>query len=147
MNYFDTSALIKRFVAEKGSAVVEHLIAREERIATAKLAYIEVHAGLSRKRREGHLSARRYDVVSRRFDADWIDYLRVDLRDDVLALSRELVGRHPLRALDAIHLASALTIGASLGEEIVFAAADERLLRSASAEGLRALNVETTQAP
>lgn len=56
MNYFNTSALIKRFVAEDGSSVVNSLFTRQGVAATAKIAYPEVYAGLSRKRREGHLS-------------------------------------------------------------------------------------------
>ena len=46
MNYFDTSALIKRFVAEKGSDLVQAMIAQEPP-AIATIAYAEVHAGLA----------------------------------------------------------------------------------------------------
>jgi predicted nucleic acid-binding protein len=38
MNYLDTSALIKRFVAEKGSPLVESLVSQEAPVATAKIA-------------------------------------------------------------------------------------------------------------
>ena len=53
MTYLDTSALIKRFVVEKGSILVQKILAQEVAIVTAKIAYAEVYAGLSRKRREG----------------------------------------------------------------------------------------------
>jgi predicted nucleic acid-binding protein len=55
MNYLDTSALIKRFVAERGSGLVDALVSAGQPIATAKIAYAEVHSGLARKRREGQL--------------------------------------------------------------------------------------------
>jgi hypothetical protein len=42
-----------------------------------------------------------------------------------------------------VHLASAVSLKSALGEEFTFAAADERLLHAAQAEGLEALNVET----
>ena len=64
-------------------------------------------------------------------------------QDEILVAARDLIRRHPLRGFDAIHLASALSLRAALGEEITFAAADERLLRAARAEHLRPLNVET----
>lgn len=147
MNYLDTSALIKRFVAEKGSLLVRRIVARKGPVATAKIAYAEVYAGLARKHREGHLSKRRYALACRQFERDWQAYLRVDLRDELLLLARDLIQRHPLRGFDAIHLASALTLKSALGEEITFGAADERLLRAAEAERLQALNVESGQPP
>jgi predicted nucleic acid-binding protein len=50
--YLDTSALIKRFVNEKGSPLVQSIVQRTEAIATAKNAYAEIFAGLTRKLRE-----------------------------------------------------------------------------------------------
>ena len=147
MNYLDTSALIKRFVAERGSPLIQTIVTRRGPVATAKIAYAEVYAGLTRKRREGHLSPRRYAQVCRQFELDWLAYVRVDLRDEILGLARDLIQRHPLRGFDAIHLASALSLKSALGEEVTFAAADERLLRAAEAERLRLLNVEKAPSP
>ncbi len=146
MNYLDTSALIKRFVAERGSPLVRSIVTHGP-VATAKIAYVEVYAGLKRKNREGHLSRRQYDLICQRFEHDWRAYIRVELLDEVLLIARDLIGRHPLKGFDAIHLASALSLRGALEEEITFAAADERLLRAALSEGLTALNVETAQTP
>ncbi len=147
MNYLDTSALIKRFVAEKGSALIKHIVTREGPAATAKIAYAEVYAGLSRKHRQGLVSNRQYALSCRQFEGDWSAYIRIDLRDEILLIARDLIQRHPLRGLDAIHLASALSLKSALDVGVTFAAADERLLRAAEAEHLRALNVETAQVP
>ncbi len=147
MTYLDTSALIKRFVAEKGSPLVRSIVAAPESVATAKIAYAEVYAGLGRRKREGSLSKVQYLLACRQFERDWRAYVRVDLLDEVLFLARDLVQRHPLRGFDAIHLASALRIQSSLGEEITFAAADNRLLRASEAEGLNPLNPEAGPRP
>lgn len=147
MTYVDTSALIKRFVAEKGSGVVQTIIRRNGPIATAKIAYVEVFAGLTRKRREGHLSASQYAYVCRQFERDWQAYIRIDLLDPILLLARDLIRRHPLRGFDAVHLASAVTLKHELGEHVVFAAADEQLLRAAKAAKLGTLNVEKARTP
>jgi predicted nucleic acid-binding protein len=141
MNYFDTSALIKRFVEEAGSKSVEALIASDPLVATSKVAYAEVHAGLARKLREGRLVAAAYRRAARAFDADWQGYGRVDLPDALLTLARDLVRRHPLRGFDAIHLASALHLRAAIGEEMRVIAADDRLLAAAEDEGLPAVDV------
>ena len=142
MTYLDTSALVKRFVTEVGSPFVRALVTRHGPVATATIAYAEVHAGLARKRREGHLSERDYVSTCRLFEADWRAYVRVELHDEVLRSARDLLRRHPLRGFDAIHLASALSLRSTLAEPITFAAADARLLDAAHATHLRALNVE-----
>lgn len=142
MNYLDTSALVKRFVREPGSDVVAELLGSGEAVATAKIAFAEVYSGLTRRFREGNLSSRAYALVCRQFERDWPGFLRVDLQDEILTSARDLIRRHPLRALEAIHLASALSLRKALGEEVTFTASDERLIRAAEAERLKTLNVE-----
>ena len=143
MIYLDTSALIKRFVNEKGSPLVQSFVQGREAIATAKIAYAEIFAGLARKLRENNLSKAQYSVACRQFENDWQAYLRVELEDDILLLARDLIQRRPLRGFDAIHLASAVKLKIALSETITFAAADGRLLKAAEAENLKPLNVET----
>jgi predicted nucleic acid-binding protein len=143
MNYFDTSALIKRFVDEPGSARVEGLVEKEPTLATSKVAYAEVHSGLARKLREGAFTAVTHRRTSRAFDTDWRAYVRVDLTDEVLTLARDLVQRHPLRGFDAIHLASALRLQRQLAEDIRFIAADGRILAAANSEGLATVDVRS----
>lgn len=142
MNYLDTSALVKLFVQEKGSQAVRETVSRGGPAATAKIAYAEVHAGLARRRRQGDLSSVKYTTACRHFEEDWLASIRVDLHDEVLLIARELVRRRPLRAFDAIHLASALMLQSGLNEPVTFIAADARLLQAAAAEKLLVLNPE-----
>ena len=141
MIYLDTSALIMRFVNEEGSLLVRSIVQGKEAVATAKIAYAEVYAGLTRKFREDNLPKAQYALACRQFEGDWPAYLRVELGDDILLLARDLIQRRPLRGFDAVHLASALRLKLALGETITFAAADERLLKAAEAENLEPLNV------
>ena len=142
MIYLDTSALVKRFVAEKGSDRVREIVSAGAPAATSKIGYAEVHAALARRRRDGSLSTRQYTKACRNFEEDWQTYIRVELQDEVLLLARDLIRRRPLRGFDAIHLASALTLGRELGEPMTFVAADTRLLDAAKAEKLRVTNPE-----
>ncbi len=89
MNYFDTSALVKRFVEEPGSRRVEALIAAQAQVATSKIAYAELHAALARKLRERKLTHAAYRRISGRFELDWHAYIRVELTDALLELTRE----------------------------------------------------------
>jgi predicted nucleic acid-binding protein len=141
--YLDTSALIKRFVDEKGSPLVQSIVRRERAVATAKITYAEIFAGLTRKLRKGNLCKAQYALACRQFERDWHAYLRVGLEDEILLLARDLIQHRPLKGYDTVHLASALRLKTALGEEITFAAADERLVKAAEAEKLHFLNVET----
>ena len=142
MNYLDTSALVKRFVTEKGSDLVSSMVGSGEPIGTAKIAYPEIFSGLARKRRASELSESDYALACQRFETDWSSYLRVDLLDEILTLARRLIERYPLRAFDAIHLASAMTLVRAVDETVTFVAADARLLHAAAGEGLPTLNPE-----
>jgi hypothetical protein len=107
------------------------------------VAYAEVHATLARKLREGALTLAAHRRIADSFDSDWHLYIRLDLVDSLLALTRELVLRHPLRGFDAIHLGSALVLQEQLGEAIQMVASDERLLVAGGKEGLATLDVRS----
>jgi predicted nucleic acid-binding protein len=143
VNYLDTSALIKRFVNEKGSSLAQELVQQSGPIATATIAYAEVFSGLTRKLRDKHLSKALYGLACRQFDRDWPAYIRVELNQEILFLARDLIQRHPLRGFDAVHLASALSLKIALAERITFVAADGRLLKAAESEKLDVINIET----
>ncbi len=49
MLYCDSSAWVKRYVQEHGSAEVYGLFQRRERIGSSTLGYVEVGAALSRR--------------------------------------------------------------------------------------------------
>ncbi len=141
MNYLDTSALIKRFVAERGSGLVDRLVSAGQP-ATAKIAYAEIYSGLARKRREGHVPEAGYLGACRVFEAEWRACIQVELTDEVLRVARDVIRRRSLRAFDAIHVASALELKKRLNEPMTFVAADRALLRAARSEGLAPLDVE-----
>lgn len=142
MNYLDASALVKRYVKEDGSERVTAMVLREGPVATATIAYAEVFAAFARRHREGGISPRRYATLQRNFAREWPAHIRVALRDDVLVRARDLVRRHPLRAYDAVHLATALDLQVALGEPVTFVAADGRLLDAAARERLGVMNPE-----
>ena len=144
MNYFDSSALIKRFAAEPGSALVDRLVETSP-AGTSKVSYAEVYSGLTRMKRERRLGKAAYDMACRQFEMEWQAYAQILLADEILSLARDLIRRYPLRGFDAIHLASAVGLGRMLGERSRFIAANQKLLKAAEAEGLEALNVEARQ--
>ena len=63
----------------------------------------------------------------------------VEIAPPVTARARALLERYPLRAGDALQLASCLRLRDTTGGAVAFAAFDDRLSRVARAEGLTKL--------
>ena len=135
--YLDTSSLVKIYVPEIETAAVQRLVDAAEVIASSSLAYVEARAAFARKRRERDLSARDYRDLVQDFDHDWDKYLIVDVSDAVIKLAGRLAEKHALRAYDAVHLASAVTVRKEGDRPVSFSCFDARLLRAARREGLR----------
>jgi len=104
--YFDTSALIKRYVDEPGRREVLRLLRRNDCVTSAVLP-VEVRSALRRRVSEGTLDEDRIPAILKRLTADRAFWTFVEVSSEVLAAAETLAAAHPLRALDAIHVASA----------------------------------------
>lgn len=67
--YFDTSALVKRYVNEPGSRQARALQRRLDFLSSA-IAPVEAMSALMRRRRAGDLSEESFRAVLRRFQSD-----------------------------------------------------------------------------
>ena len=138
MIYFlDTSALVKRYIEESGSAEVRRLFRRRVEIAVARITEGEVYAALARASRQNEISSEERDRAFVLLATDMGIARVVEIRRTVIEMVRELVIRWPLRAYDALQLACALRLRAS-GSAVDFWCADRELVRAARGEGLRA---------
>jgi len=135
MRYFDASALVKRYVRERGTAKVRRLLTSDVP-ATSRLSAVEIASALARRAREGAFSDAARDRAVAAVDADLASILVVELTAVIVARAQALIRRHELRAGDAIQLASCLYIQEALGEETSFVAFDDRLANAARLEGL-----------
>jgi predicted nucleic acid-binding protein len=134
--YFDTSALLKRYVAEADSDAVAALWKKATKMAASQILYGELAAAFARRRRELPASAAALDQAQQTFRNDWTGILRIPVDDEINRRVDELLTRHPLRGADAIHLASALLVRDALKQPVTFACADLKLVAAARAEGL-----------
>jgi predicted nucleic acid-binding protein len=134
--YFDTSALVKRYLAEADSPAIEALWNATTRAVASEILYDEMAATFARKKREVPADADSIDKARTTFRAEWLSMRRVAVGDDVHARVDALLGRHSLRGADAIHLASALLVHDALQQPVTFACADTKLVAAARAEGL-----------
>jgi uncharacterized protein len=134
--YLDTSALIKRYVAERGSRETLELTARAEVVATSIVSRAEVAAALARAARARLLSPASAHGAQRAFAAEWPDLARVFVSEAIVERAESLAWEYSLRGYDAVHLASALLWQESVDGATVFATFDRRLWRAAREAGL-----------
>lgn len=139
MIYLDTSALVKKYVREEGTSLVRRLMEEADHTFTSKIAYAEALAAFARRYREGDLSRDRYRKVVRSFERDWQGFAQVEVSDEILWGTRDVIRRHPLRGADAIHLSSALWVFRALRKPLQFISSDGRLLEAARIERLNTL--------
>jgi hypothetical protein len=93
--YFDTSALLKRYVVEAGSEAVTALWKQTTESAASQILYAEVLASFARKRREQPGAADMLDEALQLFREDWMGLHRIDVDAEVNRFVDELLGRHP----------------------------------------------------
>lgn len=131
--YFDTSALIKLFLAEPGSSTARRAWQASETVAGGRLLYAEARAALAAASRD---SARGFGAIALQrakasLDSAWQRMVKVEATETLVHVAGDLAEAHGLRGYDAVHLAGALRLSA---EALVTADAD--LLRAGAASGL-----------
>ena len=134
--YCDTSALIKRYVEEEGTELVDSLWSASADRATSVVAFAEIAAALSRKRREGVLTEKEYASTLKMCKNDYDSAILIPITPLLNETIERLVRLHPLRGFDAIHLSSALMFGDSGRIPVHFACFDRPLNEAALKEGL-----------
>ena len=142
VNYFDSSALVKRYFVETGSAWIQALCAdATQTIVLAEIGLVEITAAMAGKLRGGYISASQFRSLRGDIDADIRhDYVLVAINRLIVNDAMELTARHRLRGYDAVHLACALYLQRSLAAHelspLTFISADKDLLQAAMAESL-----------
>jgi len=107
--YLDTSALVKLYVEEDGEDRVVALLDAVHGAATSVIAYAEARAVFARYLRKGNIDRTQHHIVIQRFNEDWNDINEIDVTPNVYRRAGDLLTAHAhLRAMDAIHLASAI---------------------------------------
>ncbi len=134
--FFDTSALTKRYVVEAGSERVESLFREADDLGVSVLAIPELISTLCRLVREGRLSSDNYQSLKSAVQADLSDADLCDLSQSTFEQAIHCLERHPLRALDALHIGSALVYLPD-----VFVSADRRQAEAAEREGLAVVDL------
>ena len=134
--YFDTSALAKWYINEKGSNEVEKFIMDQGPVAASDLTVVEMRSLLARRRRENHINSSLEIEIFSTFQEDIRrkTILCHPLPFGLATAAVHLLNQFPdssLATLDALHLALAKEIGTE-----ILATADRIMADVAEAMGL-----------
>lgn len=133
MKYVDASAVLRVLFAERGEAVP---LEPGDRVASSELLEVEAFRAVDRERLLGGLDDRQ-TATKRKELADLIAML------DLVIIDRQVIDRARssfavnVRALDAIHVATAEVLAAETGDDpLEFWTHDERQAIAAASRGL-----------
>lgn len=137
--YADTSALLRAYFVDEPDheRLRAMLLEGTEPVVTSEIARLELASALAGASRSGRLP--RWRALLARVEEDLAETGPVQLialrPDTVLPTAHRLILEHPLRTLDALHLAVALEDGPAIadGAEIVFITRDDEQARAARA--------------
>ncbi len=130
--FLDSSSFAKRFITETGSDQVENLCMQASALGLSIICFPEVMSAFNRKRREKHLSAFQYAQLKERLFDDSKDADIVQITPRVVANTTVLLENSVIRAMDALHVASAIEWQADL-----FATSDNRQFQAAKKAKLK----------
>jgi uncharacterized protein len=146
--YLDSSAIVKRHVAEVGSAWIISITdpAAGNHIYVANITGVEVPAAINKRIRMGDINAADAATAITNFENDMANqYNLLEVTEPILKSAAALTSNYKLRAYDAVQLAVALEINKQLlalgipaagMPALTLVSADDDLNNAAAAEGL-----------
>lgn len=141
--YFDTSALLKLYIQEDGSAGLRQMLDQSEdnRVFILELTLLEARSAIRRRERAREITTAAANGFLTQIDQDGKSRYFVErISAQVIAEAHRLIDNHPIRALDALQLAGCILLSQAYHLSLIFVCADYDLCAAATAERIATLN-------
>lgn len=141
--YLDTSALVKLYIEETGTARVLAAVDAAEgaQVIITDISRVESRSAIRRRERASDVSGTEANQILKQIERDVSSFFLVQPTSSaLLEEALRLIDRYPLRAYDAVQLAGCLVVRDSLAGPVTFVCADAQLCQAAEQEGLTTLN-------
>jgi len=135
--YLDASALVKRYIAERGTDEVAKSISTAEAVGTSILSRAEIIAALAKAVRVGVLEHDAAHSAAQLFRGEWQNLIRIQTTETLIARADSLAWELGLRGYDSGHLASAIIWSENMEQELHLATFDRQLWNAAKRRGLQ----------
>ena len=141
--YWDASAVVKRYRAERGSAVATEIFSRRtasETFATCQLLRLEVQSSASRALQARELTTDGAARMVTSFLQDYRGFSVIFLSGQLAIEAAEYVRLYQLKALDALHFAAAMRVREALPPPMALVTSDHDLVSAGARAGLTVLD-------
>ena len=141
--FFDSSALVKCYVAEAGSEWARSIVDDDDNVIhVASLTRVEIVSALTRRFRRADITQAEFENALTESQLDIPNRFElVALSDLAIEQAAVLARKHGLRAYDAVQLAAALDTGRIISQvesaQLILVSADLDLNAAATAESLK----------
>jgi predicted nucleic acid-binding protein len=137
--YLDASVLIKRYVKEVNSDLVEKWIADAQALSTGLISRAEISAALYRFCRLNFVDQAKRNQILDIFRSEWESFVRLPVTEISVERADRLACQYDLRGYDAVHLASACLWRETLARDVFLATFNRKLSQQGPSESLRVL--------
>lgn len=135
--YFDTSALVKRYLRETDSEKVIALINESENLfGSVVVAQVEMSAAFQKAVRMNIASSSMATEIWNDFLDHWQSFTRLRVTVGMIERASDIAWKYGLRGYDSLHLAAALTWQELLSVKVTFAVFDRNLWLASQNAGL-----------
>ncbi len=135
--YFDTSALIKKYIDEIGSDKVDNLMEQADNVFVSVITEIETFSTFKRLLIEKVISLNDYKILKEEFNTDYQYYNQINFDMDIANNAKMLIEKYQLKTFDSIQLGTALYVKDEID---YFVVCDDKLINSGEKENIMIIN-------
>lgn len=139
MRFWDTSALVPLFIAERESARAARWLRVDPGVIVWMLTRVELLSAMARRRREDPKANRVLRTARMNLLDAWTEWTEVIDMPAARRQAERLVETHPLRAADALQLGAALVACEGMASSLTFVTLDRNQAEAAEREGFTVL--------
>jgi hypothetical protein len=139
VKFWDTSALVPLFIAERESARAERWLRADPGVIVWMLTRVELLSAIARRRRGDRKANRVLRTARMNLLEAWTEWMEVIDMPAARRQAERLVETHPLRAADALQLAAALVACEGVASSLTFVTLDRNQAEAAEREGFTVL--------
>lgn len=138
--YLDTSTYLKLYIKESGSEKALKA-AKGNHIFSSAVLSVECLSALARRRQAGDVDEKDFKKILKNIKDGLLFVETLRVTDDILRMAEDITLRSVARAMDAIHISSALLFQNSTDIKITFVTSDKKQYDAALHEGLKTVFV------
>jgi uncharacterized protein len=138
--FFDTSALVKKYINEPGSDKVDELMENADQIYISVITEIEMLSTFKRLLVEKAITSNDYEILTNEFIFDYQYFNQITFDQDISNNAKKIIEKYQLKSLDSIQLGTAVYLENSFD---YFIACDEKLLKAGKKVNIETINPMT----